>query len=123
MLRRLLRHTGRFEFAVASPAGVRLGFVFMMGVRAAQEGHFIEDVFLEPFDLEPQRRVTETFTTRSDVHGQYHFTGLAPGKYRALSSFEYQTADSSTMSSAAARQVRVESAVDLQLDLDLYEIP
>jgi hypothetical protein len=80
-------------------------------------------VFLEPFDLEPPRRVTETFTTRSDVHGQYQFTGLAPGNYRVLSSFEYQTADSATMSSAGAGHVKVESAVDLQLDLDLYVIP
>ena len=80
-------------------------------------------VFLEPFDLEPPRRVTETFTTRTDVHGQYRFTGLAPGNYRVLSSFEYQTADSATMSSAGARQVKVESGVDLQLDLDLYVIP
>jgi len=43
---------GRFEFAVASSAGVRLGFAFVMGVRAAQKGHFVEDVFLEP--LEPE---------------------------------------------------------------------
>src|SRR5258708_3828626 len=80
-------------------------------------------VFLEPFDLEPSRRVTETFTTRTDVHGQYQFAGLAPGNYRVLSSFEYQTPDSATMSSAGARQVKVESGADLQLDLDLYVIP
>jgi hypothetical protein len=80
-------------------------------------------VFLEPFDLEPPRRVTETFTTRTDVHGQYQFTGLAPGNYRVLSSFEYQMPDSAAMSSAGARQVKVEHAVDVQLDLDLYVIP
>src|SRR5437667_365079 len=49
-------HAGRFEFAVASPAGVRLGFAFMMGVRAAQEGHFVEDVFLEPIAPEINAR-------------------------------------------------------------------
>src|ERR1700686_5842065 len=42
----------RFKFAVLSSAGVRLSFAFVMGVRAAQEGHFVEDVFLEP--LEPE---------------------------------------------------------------------
>jgi hypothetical protein len=80
-------------------------------------------VFLEPVDLEPARRVTETFVTRTDIHGQYHFTGLAPGNYRVLSSFEYLTADSATMSAAGARPVKIENASDLQQDLDVYVIP
>ena len=80
-------------------------------------------VFLEPFDLEPSRRVTETFATRADIHGQYHFTGLTPGSYRVLSSFEYLMADSAAMSSAGAKLVNIETARDLQQDLDLYVIP
>ena len=74
-------------------------------------------------DLEPQRRVTDTFVTRTDLHGQYQFTGLAPGNYRVLSSFEYQTPDSPTMSSARAIPIKVDEGHGVQQDLDLYVIP
>lgn len=80
-------------------------------------------VFLEPVDLEPARRVTETFITRTDVRGQYRFSGLAPGNYRVLSSFEYLNVDSATMSQAAAKPVKVENTHDLQQDLDLFVLP
>ena len=80
-------------------------------------------VFLEPVDLEPARRVTDTFATRTDVNGQYRFNGLAPGNYRVLSSFEYVNADPAIMSQAAAKQVIVENTHDLQQDLDLFMLP
>lgn len=77
-------------------------------------------VFLEPFDLDPTRRVTDPFVTVTDLHGQYRFTGLAPGVYRVLSSFEYQKPDSTVMTAAGAVTVKVEQAHDSQQDLDLY---
>jgi len=80
-------------------------------------------VFLEPVDLEPARRVTQTFITRTDVHGQYSFNGLAPGNYRVLSSFEYVNVDSAIMSQAAAKQVLLENTHDIQQDLDLFVLP
>ncbi len=80
-------------------------------------------VFLEPSDLEPARRLSETFVTRTDIQGQYQFTGLAPGNYRLLATFEYSAADSAIMSNARAKSVRVESARDSQEDLDLYVAP
>jgi len=80
-------------------------------------------VFLESEDLEPARRVTQTFVTRTDVQGQYRFSGLAPGNYRVLSSFEYLTVDSATMAQAAAKSVLVESTHDAQQDLDLFVLP
>jgi len=80
-------------------------------------------VFLEPVDLEPARRVTQTFMTRTDVHGQYRFSGLAPGNYRVLSSFEYLNVDPTTMSQAAAKSVVVETNHDLHQDLDLFALP
>ena len=80
-------------------------------------------VFLESEDLEPARRVTQTFITRTDVHGQYHFSGLAPGNYRVLSSFEYLTVDSATMAQPAAKSVVVENTHDVQQDLDLFVLP
>jgi hypothetical protein len=80
-------------------------------------------VFLESEDLEPARRVTQTFITRTDVHGQYRFSGLAPGNYRVLSSFEYLTVDSTTMAQPAAKSVVVENTHDSQQDLDLFVLP
>jgi hypothetical protein len=79
-------------------------------------------VFLEPFDLEPRRRVTDTIVTRTEKDGQYRFSGLAPGNYRVLSSFEYRMPDSPTMENAGAKLVKVEEGRDVQQDLDLFVI-
>ncbi len=59
VLRRLLRHADRFEFAVVSSAGVRFSFAFVMRMRAAQERNAIEHVFLEPFEPEINHRRDE----------------------------------------------------------------
>jgi hypothetical protein len=79
-------------------------------------------VFLEPFDLEPRRRVTDTIVTRTEADGQYRFSGLAPGNYRVLSSFEYRMPDSPTMTNAGAKPVKVDEGRDVQQDLDLFVI-
>jgi hypothetical protein len=79
-------------------------------------------VFLEPVDLEPARRITDTYVTITDVHGRYNFGNLAPGHYRVLSSFEYQMPDSKIMTEARARELQVDVRSDLGLDLDLYVI-
>ncbi|HYW42386.1 MAG TPA: carboxypeptidase-like regulatory domain-containing protein [Bryobacteraceae bacterium] len=79
-------------------------------------------VFLEATDLDPRKRVLDIRTARTDMRGQYQFVGLAPGSYRLLATFEYQTADSSVMETAGARGVKAEEARDLQQDLDLYVI-
>ena len=80
-------------------------------------------VFLEAVDLEPARRISPSFTTRTDVHGQYRFSGLAPGNYRVMSSFEYVSVDPVIMSQGAAKQLRVEASHDVQQDLDLFVLP
>jgi hypothetical protein len=80
-------------------------------------------VFLEPADLEPLRRVTDSLATRTDIQGNYYFTGLTPGSYRVLSTFEYLAVDSTIMSNAGAREFTIESGQSLQRDLDLYVIP
>ncbi len=67
--------------------------------------------------------MTQMFITCTDVHGQYHFSGLAPGNYRVLSSFEYLTVDSATMAQTPAKSVVVENTHDVQQDLDLFVLP
>jgi len=79
-------------------------------------------VFLEPVELDEQHRVTENYVVVTDVHGQYKFPGVLPGKYRLLSTFEYQMPDSKTMTAANAIDVQVDRRSDVSRDLDLYVI-
>jgi hypothetical protein len=80
-------------------------------------------VHLESYDPVSQRRVMDLQTMRTDLRGAYRFDGLAPGIYRVLATFEYQTPDAAAMAQAGARQIQVEARSDLQLDLDLYTLP
>ena len=77
-------------------------------------------VFLEPYDLDPAKRLAPVRITRTDTRGQYQFTGLAPGQYRLLGTFEYQSPDSAEMEAARPIMVKIEEAKDLQQDLELY---
>jgi len=77
-------------------------------------------VYLEAVDERTQKRWGELRTTRSDVHGQYRFNGLAPGLYRIVSTFEYEKPDSESMQAAGARLVTLSKATDTPQDLDLY---
>ncbi len=79
-------------------------------------------VFIEPMDVEPARRLTDTYVTITDVQGRYHFGGLAPGHYRVLSSFEYQMPDSKIMVEARAKELQLDARSDLSQHLDLYVI-
>jgi hypothetical protein len=112
-------------FVGAGGAGVRFTLSTSPGavygvVKAGGDPVAGAPVFLEPFDLEPSRRVTDPFVTVTDMRGQYRFTGLAPGNYRVLSSFEFQKPDSVTMTNAESKPVRVEQGHDTQQELELY---
>jgi len=77
-------------------------------------------VYLEAFDKDTGKRLGELRTTRTDVRGQYRFSGLAPGLYRILSTFEYDKPDSETMGAAGAVAMTLAEATDTPQDLDLY---
>jgi len=77
-------------------------------------------VYLEAFDPESHERLGELRVTRTDVHGRYRFVSLPPGKYRILSTFEYQNPEPDTMEAAGARSVTLPEATDTAQDLDLY---
>jgi hypothetical protein len=79
-------------------------------------------VFLEGYDPDSRRRVAELRTVFTDARGQYRFTDLAPGSYRVLSSFEFQSPDQAVMDLAGAKLVNIEEAKDLPQDLDLSVI-
>ncbi|HXB68210.1 MAG TPA: carboxypeptidase-like regulatory domain-containing protein, partial [Candidatus Acidoferrales bacterium] len=46
-------------------------------------------VYLEGYDPDGRKRLTDLRVTRTDLHGLYRFEGLAPGNYRILATFEY----------------------------------
>jgi hypothetical protein len=108
---------GFVRFSFSSTAGALHGTVADAGSPVAGA-----PVFLEPMDLEPVRRIADTYVTVTDIQGRYHFGGLAPGHYRVLSSFEYQMPDSKIMAEARARELQVDARSDTGLDLDLYVI-
>jgi hypothetical protein len=105
------------RFIFSSGSGALSGTVSQTGDPVAGA-----PVFLEPMDLEPERRITDSYVTITDVHGRYHFGSLAPGRYRVLSSFEYQMPDSRIMTEARARELQIDVRTDIAQDLDLYVI-
>jgi len=105
------------RFALAGGPGELHGLVKSSGDVVAGA-----PVFLEGFDPMTRQRVTELRVVRTDGHGMYRFQGLAPGTYRVLSTFEFQSPDVEAMEMAAAPTLKVEAHTDQQYDLDLYGI-
>jgi len=79
-------------------------------------------VFLEPYDLDPRKRLADIRTTRSNAQGRYGFGGLAPGVYRLLGTFDYQMPDTSEMEAAHGKTVKLEEASAAVLDLEEFVI-
>ena len=79
-------------------------------------------VFLEAYDLERRKRVKDFQMLRTDINGGYRFTGLAPGAYRLLASFDYRTPDAQVMELPAVKMARVDEGRDVIQDLDQYVV-
>ena len=79
-------------------------------------------VFLEGYDAESRKRVSELRTAFTDSRGAYQFSSLPPGTYRVLSTFEFQSPDAAVMEMAGAKLVTIELGKDTPQDLDLSVI-
>ncbi len=79
-------------------------------------------VHLEAYDPVYRKRLMEPRVIRTGMWGEYQFDGLAPGTYRVLATFEYQTPDTAVMDMAPAASVRMEARGSVQADLALYEL-
>ena len=79
-------------------------------------------VFLEPYELDPRKRLADIRATRTNAQGKYGFGGLAPGVYRLLGSFDYQMPDTAEMEAAHGKTVKVEGAGAAVLDLEEFVI-
>jgi len=58
-------------------------------------------------------------TVRADVNGRFQFTGLAPGVYHLLSTFDFQEADAATILAADPIEVKLEQGAAIAQDLVL----
>jgi hypothetical protein len=106
------------KFALSFSPGAIHGTVFT----AAHDPVPGAPVFLEAYDPAQRRRLTELHITRTDTRGQYQFYGLAPGAYRILASFEFQSPDPVEFESAAPKSVLIEESHDPTQELSLYVI-
>jgi uncharacterized surface anchored protein len=61
-------------------------------------------------------------STRTDMRGNYTFVGLAPGTYRLVSTFEYQSPQTGDIDAMSPRVFKVEEGRDQQQDLDVWVI-
>jgi hypothetical protein len=111
-----LTYASRLLFTLSGgPAGIQ-GMVKFAG-----EAVPAAPVFLEGYDQLERRPTTELRAVRADMHGAYRFDDLAPGTYRILASFEYQTPDEEAME-YGGRVIEAQGRTTLPLDLDLYVI-
>jgi hypothetical protein len=80
-------------------------------------------VYLEAYDPIKRVRLTDLRSTRTDIRGAYQFENLAPGSYRLLSTFEYQSPSTGVMDIAGARSFQMEAREQAQMDPELYVLP
>ncbi len=80
-------------------------------------------VYLEPMDDEGQRRLMDPRVAIAGLHGDYVFSGLPPGRYRLVSSFDFEAPDEQTMEYARPKAVVVKEGGEAVQDLELYVRP
>jgi Carboxypeptidase regulatory-like domain len=80
-------------------------------------------VFLEPVELEAGAGLIALRTTRTDLQGRYRFSGLPPGRYRVLSSFDFERPSTEDLEAARADEVALKEASDTNRDLRLFVAP
>ena len=76
-------------------------------------------VYLIPVDAELAVRVGGMRTARTDQNGEYHFVGLAPGRYEIVASFDPQA---ETLVAGQGTTVRLEEGKEESVRIRLAEI-
>ena len=122
------RADGWNEVAITNPCSLwfmvsdKPGGVHGVVTSGANEPAIGAPVFLEAYDEITRKRVVEIRSTRTDVHGKYNFTGLAPGTYRVVSTFEFDSPETPDIDAMAPRVFKVEEGRDQQQDITMYVI-
>jgi len=110
---------GSLWFSLSSGAGSLRGVV----TGADREAVMGAPVYLEAYDPGSKTRVGELRTVNTSARGAYQFSGLAPGSYRVLATFEYVAPDIAAMELCGAKTVSVGASDPQTLDLDLFLLP
>jgi hypothetical protein len=76
-------------------------------------------VYLELYNPDRTEPRVQLFTARADHQGNYQFGGLAPGRYRILSSFDFDTEDRFGMEKAANLTLREGDVASQALEMIL----
>jgi|SRR5271157_750838 len=113
------RGYGSVWFSLSSGTGSMRGAVTGTDREAAMGA----PVYLEAYDPKSKTRIGELRTVQTGAHGAYQFSGLAPGVYRVLATFEYVGPDTATMELSGARTVSLVGSDPQTLDLDLFVLP
>jgi len=79
-------------------------------------------VFLEAYDLDRRKRVKDFEILRTNTNGGYRFTGLAPGSYRLLATFDYRTPEAQVMELPVVKTAKVDEGRDTVQDLEQYVV-
>jgi hypothetical protein len=95
------------------PATLHGHVVFSANTPAPQVPVFLETADLEP-DAPPQVR-----TTRTDQNGNYTFTGLPPGRYRVVSSYDADPTSRASIEEAHPRNISLHESGDEAQDLQI----
>jgi hypothetical protein len=89
-------------------------------IGASHEAVIGAPVYLEGYDVNFKKRVTDLRTMFTDTRGAYQFGGLTPGTYRLLATFEYQSPDAATMDASGAILLTIEKGKAQTKDVDLF---
>jgi hypothetical protein len=111
------RSPGSVRFQLAGGPGAVRGVV-----KSSGDPVIGAPVYLEGWDAAAKKRIADLRTTRTDLRGQYAFTGLAPGDYRILSTFEYAAPDAEAMAAADSAGIALQAHSEATRDLELYVI-
>lgn len=106
---------GYVSYQISTSAGSVMGVV-----KNGNDPVLGAPVYLETYDPNERKRLTELRATITDAHGNYEFDGLAKGAYRVLSTFEYASPDTLTMDTCNATDITVERGKKLTQDLKLF---
>jgi hypothetical protein len=75
-------------------------------------------VFLETLGLDPNEP-PQVRQTRSDKQGNYRFSGLPPGRYRVVSSYDADPTNPLSIEAAHPRHVSLRELADENQDLEI----
>jgi len=117
----LIPARGRFNMKVVMSSGAPS--VHGRVTKSLGEAAVGAPVYLEAYDPTSNKRLVDLRKTLTGPRGEYRFSGLTPGSYRVVSSFEFDDPDERMMETARAATVSLESGKDLSQDLDLYTAP